>query len=163
MKYCTSCKEIKDIYHSVHLLRRSPGLPHYGAQQRGRAIHDIVSSLISCLHWWVYPAATGEAQGSKDEWLPRLSRRESYEEALKAAHQRVLETTEALRSDIERLSQGTRDVPQTHSRSQIRNHSRSHGRSWSKSHLQSCSLGSQPGSPPRSQSRRRVTFCELVV
>ena len=59
----------------------------------------------------VYPATTGEAQGPKDEWLPRLSRRESYEEALKVAHQRVLETAEVLRSDIERLSQGMRDVP----------------------------------------------------
>ena len=42
--------------------------------------------------------------------------RDSYEEALReirAAHERVLETTEVLRSDIERLSQGVRDAPQT--------------------------------------------------
>ena len=63
------------------------------------------------MHHWVYPATTREAQVSKDEWLLRLSRRELYEEALKVACQRALETTEVLRSDIERLSQGTRDVP----------------------------------------------------
>ena len=46
-----------------------------------------------------------------DEHLSRLSRRESYEEALKVAHQRVLETAEVLRSDTERLSRGMRVVP----------------------------------------------------
>ena len=90
--YQTSCKEIWDIYHSFYLLRKSPGLPSCGAQQRGRAICDILSSLTGQLYWWVYPATTREAQGSKDEWLPRLSRRESYEEAHKVACQRVLET-----------------------------------------------------------------------
>ena len=45
--YQTSCKGIWDIYHSVYLLRRSPGLPPCGAQWRGRAIHDILSSLTS--------------------------------------------------------------------------------------------------------------------
>ena len=52
-----------------------------------------------------------------------------------------------------------RDVPWTHSRS----HGRSCSRSHSKSHPQSCSLGRQPGSPSRSQSRRRVTFQEPEV
>ena len=111
----------------------------------------------------MYPAATKETRGSKDEWLPRLSRRESYEEALKVAHQRVLETAEVLRSDIERLSWGMRDVPWTHSRSRSRSHSRSHGRSHSKSHPWRCSLGRQPGSPSRSQSGRRVTLWEPAV
>ena len=46
-----------------------------------------------------------------DECLSRLSRRDSYEEALGAAFQRVLETAKVLRSDIERLSQGMRDAP----------------------------------------------------
>ena len=90
VEYHTSCKEIWDIYHSVYLLRRSLGLLPCGAQQRGRAIHNILSSLTSWLHQWVYPAATGDAWGYRDEWLPRLSRRELYEEALKAACQRVL-------------------------------------------------------------------------
>ena len=30
--YWTSCKEIRDIYHSVYLFRRSPGLLPCGAQ-----------------------------------------------------------------------------------------------------------------------------------
>ena len=103
--YQTSCKEIWDIYHSVYLLRRSPGLPPCGAQQRGKVIHNIFSSLTSWLHRW------GEGWGSKDEWLPRLSRRESYEEGLKAACQRVLETAEVLRRDIKRLSRGMYHEP----------------------------------------------------
>ena len=48
--YQTSHKEIWDIYHSVYLLRRSPGLPPHGGQQRGRVIHDILSSLMIQLH-----------------------------------------------------------------------------------------------------------------
>ena len=90
--YLACHKEIQDNYHSVYLLKRSPGLPPCGAQWRRRAICNILSSLTSWLHWQVYPAATREAQGPKDEWLPRLSRRESYEEALKVACQRALET-----------------------------------------------------------------------
>ena len=64
--YWTSCKQMWNIYHSVYLLRRSPGLPPCVDQKRGRAIHWILSSLTSHLHWQVYPTATGEAQGSKD-------------------------------------------------------------------------------------------------
>ena len=109
--YQTSHKEIQDIYHSVYLLRMSPGLPPCGAQQRGRVVPHILSSLTSWLHWQVYPAAAREGQRSKDEWLPRFSKRESYEEALRAACKRSLETTEVLRNNIERLSQGMRDVP----------------------------------------------------
>ena len=66
--YWTSCKEIWDIYHSVYLLRRSPGLPPCGAQQRGRAIHNIISSLTIQLHCQVYPAATRETWGYK-RWV----------------------------------------------------------------------------------------------
>ena len=98
-----------------------------------------------------------------DKCLSRLSRRESYEEALRAAHQRVWETAEVLRSDIERLSQGMRDVPWTHSRCHSRSCSRSHGRSHSRSHLQSCSFNRWLRSPSRSQQRRRVTFREPEV
>ena len=84
--YRTSHKKIWDIYHSVYLLRRPPGLPPCGDQQR-RAIHDILSSLRSWLHWHGYPATTGEGQESKEEWLLRPSKRESYEEVLRAACQ----------------------------------------------------------------------------
>ena len=147
--YWTSHKEIWDIYHSFYLLSRSPGLPHCGSQQR-RAIHDILSSLRSQLHQWVYPATAREAQGPMDEFLSRLSRRDSYEETLweiREACQRVLETAEVLRSDNERLSRGMRDAPQScsrsHSRSGSRSCSRSHGRSHSRSHPKSCSLDRQ--------------------
>ena len=44
--YQTSRKEMRDIYHSVYLLRRSPGSPSCGEQQRRRAIQDILSSLM---------------------------------------------------------------------------------------------------------------------
>ena len=54
---------------------------------------------------------TRKTGGPKDECLSRLSRRESYEEALKVTCQRALESAEVLRSDIERLSQGMRDIP----------------------------------------------------
>ena len=159
--YWTSHKEIWDIYHSAYLLRRSPDLPPCGTQQRGRVICNILSSLTSQLHRRGYPATTGEGQGSKNEWLPRLSRRESYEEALKAAHQWVLETAAVLRSDIERLSQGIRDIPQTRSRSQSRSrsHSRSGGKGCRQSHPQSCSQSIWL----RSQSTRKVTFWEPEV
>ena len=68
--YQTSCKEICNIYHSVYLLRRPPGLPPCGDQQRRRAIYNILSSLTSWLHWHGYPATTREGQVSKEEWLP---------------------------------------------------------------------------------------------
>ena len=126
-----------------YLLRRSLRLPPCGSQHRGRTIHDILSSLRSRLHWQVYPTTAIEAPGPVDECLSRLSRRESYEEALKATYQRALETAEVLRSDIERLSWGMRDVTWTC----LRSHSRSHSRS----HLQSCSLDRWLRSHRRSQ------------
>ena len=43
--YRSSHKEIRDLYHSVYLLRRSPGPPPCGPQQRREAICDILSSL----------------------------------------------------------------------------------------------------------------------
>ena len=43
--YWTSRKEMRDIYHSVYLLRRSPGTPSCGEWERRRVIHDILTSL----------------------------------------------------------------------------------------------------------------------
>ena len=43
--YRTSQKEIRDIYHSIYLLQRAPGLPPCGTQTRRKAIQDIPSSL----------------------------------------------------------------------------------------------------------------------
>ena len=51
----------------------------------------------------------------QEEEQVRLNQWGSYEEALRVAHQRVLDTTEALKSDIERLSQRRRDRSHTHS------------------------------------------------
>ena len=39
--YRTSHKGIWDIYHSVYLLRRSPGLPPYRSQQRREAMFPM--------------------------------------------------------------------------------------------------------------------------
>ena len=125
-------------------------------------ICNILSSLRSQLHWQVYPATAKETWQPVDEHQSRPRRRDSYEETLqeiRAACQRVLEAAEVLKSDIERLSWGMRDVPQTHSHS----HTRSHSRSCSRSHPRSCSLDRWPRSPSRSQQGRRVTFQELEV
>ena len=113
--YWTSHKEIRDLYHSVYLLRRSPGPPPCGPQQRKEAIQDILSSLRNCLHRWVYPTTSeGDAQGAATESQSRSRRRKDpHEEALweaRVAHQRALVATQVLESNIERLSQGLRDV-----------------------------------------------------
>ena len=60
MGYWTSYKEIWDIYHSICLLRRSPGPPPCGSQWRREVICSILSSLRSQLHQWVYPSAARE-------------------------------------------------------------------------------------------------------
>ena len=152
--YQTSHKKIWDIYHSVYLLRRSPGLPPCGSQWRREAIHDICSSLRSWLHWQMYPATAKETWGPVDKHHSRPRRRDLYEEALwevRVACQRALEVAEVLKRDIERLSQGKRDAPWTHSYS--------HSRSCPQSH----SLDRQPRSPSRSCQMRRVTFQDPEV
>ena len=58
--YFTSQKEIRDIYHSVYLIERSPEFPSCGEWQRTRTIQDILSSLMDWLHRWAYPATTGD-------------------------------------------------------------------------------------------------------
>ena len=100
--YCTSEKEIRDIYHSVYLIERSPGFPSCGEWQRRRTVQDILSSLMDQLHRWAYPAATRGLDPQGGEWV-RLDKQGSYEVAVCVAHQRVLETAEALQSDLKRL------------------------------------------------------------
>ena len=155
MGYQTSHKEIMGIYQSVYLLRRSLGLPPCGSQQRREAIHDILSSLRSQLHWQVYPTAVKETWEPIDEHQSRSRRRgDSHEEALwkaRVAHQRVLEASQVLKSDIERLSWGMTEVLWTHSCS------------CSRSHLQSHPLHRWPRSPSKSWQKRRMTFLELEV
>ena len=113
--YWTSHKEIRDPYHSVYLLRGLPGPLPCGPQQRKEAIQDILSTLRTCLHRWVYPATSKEdAWGAATESQSRSRMREDlHKEALweaRAAHQRMLEAAQVLENDIERLSQGLGDV-----------------------------------------------------
>ena len=113
--YRTSHKEIRDLYHSVYLMRRSPGPPLCGPQQRRKVIQDILSSLRNHLHQWVYPITTEEDTReavNESQSRPR-GRGDPHEEALweaRVAHQRLLEAAQVLESDIERLSQGLRDA-----------------------------------------------------
>ena len=151
--YGTSHKQIWDLYHTVYLLRRSPGPPHCGPQQRREAIHDILSSLRNRLHWQVYPIAAKEyTRGPVDEPQSTPRRRgDSHEEALweaRMACQRVLEAAQVLKHDIERLSWGMRDVQETHPHS------------CSRSHPQSHSLDRWLRSPSRPWQERRLTFQE---
>ena len=117
--YQTSHKEIRDLYHSVYLLRRSPDPLHCGPQQRREAIWDILSSLRSPLHWQVYPIAAKEdtwGAVTKSGSRPR-GREDPHEEALQEARtvcQRALEAAQVLESNIERLRQGLRDVQHAH-------------------------------------------------
>ena len=46
----TSQREMRDIYQSIYLLQRDPGLTPCGAQSRRKAIQDILSSLKGQLH-----------------------------------------------------------------------------------------------------------------
>ena len=141
--YCMTQKEIRDTYQGIYLLWRSPGLPSCGDQLRRRAIQDILSSLKDQLHRWGHPATTEDQELQEQRWS-RPNRQESYKEALRVAHQRALDTTEALQSNIERLSWRGRERSWTRSITC----SRTHSRSWSRSHSRS-----------RSQSRS----CRMAV
>ena len=167
--YHMSWKEIRDIYQSVYLLWRAPSLPSCGDELRRKAIQDILSSLKDWLHRCGHPAATRDPE-LQEERLFRPNQWESYEEALRAAHQKALDTTEALRGNIEGLSQRGRERSWTHSRtcSQTHSQSRSHSgsRSWSRScsrahsqnHTQGSTQSVHPRSPDGPLPRRRVTF-----
>ena len=169
--YQTSCKEIWDIYQSVLLLQRLLGLPCCGNEQRKKMIWDICSSLKDRMHRHGYPTTTVEDMEQEEEQQPRPSRWELHEEALRAAHQRVLDTAEALQSDIERLSWRSRGRSQTRSqtctrsssRSCSRSRSRSCSRAWSQSHPWNSSQSRQPRSPEGPLPRRRLTFREPVA
>ena len=97
--YHTSPKEIRDIYQSIYLLWRAPGLAPCGAQPRKKAIQDILSSLKGQLPRCGCSATTVDWELQEEEQV-RLSRWGSYEEALRAACQRALDTTKALTSNI---------------------------------------------------------------
>ena len=163
--YHTSWKEIRDVYQSIYLLWRAPGLPPCGAQPRKKAIQDILSSLKDWLHRRGCSATTANQEPQEEEQV-RPSQWGSYKEALRVAHQRALDTAKALTSDIERLSQRRREGSQTHygNRSQsrgclrTRSQSRSHSRAWSQNCSQSSLQNVHLMSPDGPPSRRRVTF-----
>ena len=146
--YHTSQREMRDIYQSIYLLWRVPGSPPCGAQPRRRAIQDILSSLKSQLHRCGC-SSTGRNLESQDRQV-ESNWHDSYEEGLRAACQRALDTTEALGSDLERLHWQRRD--RSWSCSQSRSHSRtrdcSRNCSWSESHFRTRSQS-------RSHSRAR--------
>ena len=131
VRYHTSQREMRDIYQSIYLLWRVPGSPPCGAQPRRRAIQDILSSLKSQLHRCGC-SSTGRNLESQDRQV-ESNWHDSYEEGLRAACQRALDTTEALESDLERLHWQRRD--RSWSCSQSRSHSRtrdcSRNCSWS--------------------------------
>ena len=66
--YHTSQKEIRDIYWSVYLLQRAPGLPSCRDQLRKKAIQDILSSLEDRLHRH-RPSATARDLEQQEEQL----------------------------------------------------------------------------------------------
>ena len=163
--YCTSQKEIRDIYQSIYLLQRAPGLPSCGDRLRRKPIQDILSSLKSRLHRW-RRSTTARDQELQEEGQVRPNQQGSYEEALRVARQRALDTAEALTSNTERLSWRRRDrsltCSWTHSRSRSHSRARSWSRSCSRAQSQNRSQGSMqnacPRSPDYSPPRRRVTF-----
>ena len=111
MGYQTSHKEIPDIYHSVYLLKRSPGPLPCRLQKIREAIHDILFFLRSWLHWRVYPiAAKEDTWGPVDEPQSRSRRRgDSPEEALweaRTACQRALEATQVLKAILRDWARG---------------------------------------------------------
>ena len=101
--YQMSRKEIRDVYYSVYLLRRSPGSPSCMESRRRRAIQDILSSLQTQLQRRTYPTEAKDLGAHGGEWVG-LDPPQSYEVSLWAAHQRALETAKALQNDLERLN-----------------------------------------------------------
>ena len=158
--YHTSQREMRDVYQSIYLLRRTPGLPPCGTQSRRRVIQDILSSLEEQLHRC--GCSTSIRNLGPQERQAELNQRGSCEEALRAAHQRALDTAEALRSNIERLSQ-RRGRLWSHSRncSQSRSQSRGCSRSQGQHHPQGDLQNVHSVSPERPLPVRRVTFRKL--
>ena len=93
--YQTSRRQMRDIYHSMYLLRRSPGSPSCREQQRRRAVQDILSSLMVRLQRQTLSAAA-EGLGPPEGEGVGLDHQGYYKVALRVACQRVLETAKAL-------------------------------------------------------------------
>ena len=121
--YHTSQKELRDVYHSMYLLNRAPGFPSCGEVKRRRAIQEILSSLWDRLQRQTSSAEDKDAPENERESAPLPT----YEAALWVAHQKVMETTTALQSDLDRLNNELRGRPQTHSQSGNQHRTRSRG------------------------------------
>ena len=142
--YQTSRNEIRDVYHSVYLLKRLLGSPSCGESRRRRTIQDILSSLQTWLQRPKYPTKAEDLGLRVGSDPPQ-----SYEVALWAAHQKVLETAKALQSDLERLDDEhrgrsqvcsqSRSQPRTQSGSQPRTWSRAHSQGWARNWVRACS------------------------
>ena len=113
--YRTSRREMREVYHSVYLLNRSLGFPSCGEVRRRRAIQDILSSLETWQQRWTYAAETQDLGTCGREWESDMPH--SYEAALRAAHQKPLETAEALQSDLNRLNNEHRGRTRVYSQS----------------------------------------------
>ena len=128
--YHTSQREMRDVYHSVYLLNRAPGFPCCGEAKRRKAIQEILSSLQDRLWRSTSPAEAGDAPGSERESAPQ-----TYEVALRVAHQKVVETAVALQSNLDRLDNELRGRPQACSQSGSQHRtwleSRQRTQSWS--------------------------------
>ena len=109
-----------------------PGSPSCGASRRRRAIQDILSSLQAWLEGQTYSAKT-KGPGAHGRKRVGTEPPQSYEATLQAAHQKALETAEALHDDLERLNGKCRERSWAHSqsRSQPRGHLRSYYRGCS--------------------------------
>ena len=83
--YQTSRKEMRDIYHSVYLLRRSPGHPSCGEQQRRSAIQDILSSLTVWLQRQTLFTTAEDSDPQEVEWVGS-DQQGCYDVALWVAH-----------------------------------------------------------------------------
>ena len=67
--YQTSRREIRNVYHSVYLLRRSLGSPSCRESRRRRAIQDILSSLQMRLQRQTYSAEAEDLGAHGREWV----------------------------------------------------------------------------------------------
>ena len=168
---------MRDIYHSVYLLRRTPGTPSCGEWERRRVIHDILTSLTVRLQRQTQPTTTRDVSPYVGEWIG-LGQQESYKVVLWTACHRVLKTAKALQDDLKRLGSEQRR-PLAHSQSQSRGWSRTRSRNWSRTHSRTHSRGRSgnqaransqdcypgeprgmcPWSPDEPPPRRRVSFC----
>ena len=177
--YWTSQKEIREVHHSVYLLNRLLGFPSCGEARRRRAIQDILSSLETQQQRQMDMTQDLNAHGRGLE----SDMSHSYEAALWAAHQKALETSKALQSDLNRLGNECRgrtwvhsqsghqpraqsgNQPRAQSGSWTRAHSQGRSRNWtrtrSQSHLHIDSQNEHPHSPAYNQEppNRRVSFC----